>query len=96
MRTAAKQGEHVPLEFDPQVTSVEAIELLAPHLTDHSLFDIYQRKISEADHRFWDWNTYVRSQFPLEKHPELIRCFDEFTKPVDDERGEARSSGGTA
>jgi len=94
LRAAAKQAENVPVEFDPQICSVDAIELLAAHLADHSLFDICRRKVSEADHRYWDWDTYVRAQFPLEKNRELVRCFDEFTKPIDDERETMRSARG--
>lgn len=83
LRTAAKEAAGVPPEFDPQVCSIGALELLAPHLAERSLAETYRNKVSTSDHRFWDWDTYVSGQLALKEHPGLIRCFEEFTAPLD-------------
>jgi hypothetical protein len=86
LRAEAKAAEKVPVDFEPQIASVGAIEMLAPSLGTRSLADIYQAKVSTADHAFWDWDTYVRGQLPLVEHPLLSECFEEFIQPAERSR----------
>lgn len=86
LRAEAKRAVGVPVDFDPQVCSVDAIEILAPHLKERSLAQLYGAKIATADHRFWDWDTYVADQLGVAEHPGLLETYEAFTRPLDAER----------
>jgi hypothetical protein len=79
LRAEAKKAERVPVEFEPQIASVAAIEFLAPNLADRSLAEIYRAKTASPEHVSWDWDTYVLNQLPHREHPMLESTFDEFT-----------------
>lgn len=82
LRADAKRAVGVPADFDPQVCSVDAIELLAPHLKERSLSDLYRAKLATADHRYWDWDTYVSNKLGVAEHPGLLDTYESFTALV--------------